>query len=502
MREKDRRKKVATAGARKRSKSRSFSPPRRTSPYPPKRSRSRSFSRSPSPKRKRPLAGPKRRRSFSRSPSRSPPPARRVGKSRSRSRNRSLSPTPPGKLRRSPRRAPPQYSPSPPPSRFSRKDKDEYFDSRGGGGRERDRDRYDERQARFQNKSSYSSREYESKYDAPSHGKYDNPPPKHDSHKYDSQRQPVRPYHGHMSHGTSHEPPVSSYNRDKPPAPMDSKRPYDFEPNIVPPGTENVISAVPSLLDINIQPLANTANIYPITTIGGGTHDVRAQEMSTDLEKARRERDSISDSGPAAATTERKKSSTEEDRDKDQDGEKDRRRKSPVGKKHKKEKKKHKKKSREEKKGKKPKKPKDEKAADEEKSSDDEPETELFHEAGKPIPTVMEEGKIPTLVGGGSGAIAPGAMISLMDINVSLTSDNILTAAMQTAPCDSTVKSPDRVHELDANGVNKEESHMTGEKTGQVTTEPLKRRDSVSTATAQMTEHDVLGVPETKTSGL
>lgn len=92
MREKDRRKKMnQSGGARKRSKSRSFSPvlrspPRRLSPFPPKRSRSRSpfsRSRSPSPKRKRPPPpAPKRRRSYSRSPSRSPRPLRRGGKSR------------------------------------------------------------------------------------------------------------------------------------------------------------------------------------------------------------------------------------------------------------------------------------------------------------------------------------------------------------------------------------------------------------------------------------
>ncbi|ODM96842.1 hypothetical protein Ocin01_09831, partial [Orchesella cincta] len=350
----------------------------------------------------------------------------------------------------------PPFSPSPPPSRFgSRKDKDEYFENRG-------RDRYDERPPpRFQNKP-YNAREYEGKYDAPS-SKYENPmASKHDtqgSHKYEPQRQPTRPYHGHnMGHGMPHDAP-SSY-RDKPP--VETKRPYEYESNIVPPGTENVIQTVPSLLDINVQPHQNNPNVYPISTIG--THSVHthghegSSRETSELDKSRR---AVPETAPVVS----EKKKPDEDIVKEMDGDKERRKKSPLGKKHKKEKKKHKKKSKEEKKGKKTRKSKDDKTTEGDKSSDDEPETETSHEKASLTP--VEEGKL--------------LPIGVLDTSI----DSI---AKQTAPCDSTVKSPDRLHESEA--AVKEEANTAIDKTAQPLTQPVKRRGSLATV-SQVIGHEV-----------
>ncbi|CAG7818828.1 unnamed protein product [Allacma fusca] len=290
MREKDRRKKLQKQQQQplmgKRSRSRSYSPARRTPPSPfVKRSRSRSFSRSPSPKRKRP-APVRRRKSYSRTPSRSPPPPRRHIRSRSRSRNRSLTPSAPTSKRRSPRRAPP-FSPSPPPSRFpvSRKDKEDFYDRSS---------RYDGNQSagvRYYPPGASASgsnstkpylptpRDYSessSKYEPSGANKYlesqkydQIPPPiSGGPNKYESRGSSIRERDAYHHHTGSTPASSSTSFRDRGRDIRDRDRElhrqvqYDFDPGIIPPGTESHIqqsnlAAVPSLFELDIAPPSN-----------------------------------------------------------------------------------------------------------------------------------------------------------------------------------------------------------------------------------------------------
>lgn len=365
-----------------------------------------------------------------------------------------------GNLRRSPRRAPPQYSPSP-PSRLPRKEKDDYFEGRG-------RDRYDDRSSRYP-KPPYSSRDYD-KYDGPPSSKYDTPlPPKHDSqsHKSDSQRQPSRSYHSHSSHGPDHEHP--SFYRDKP---ADIKKPFqEFDPAVAPPGTD--ISSMPSLLDLNVpHPNAPNANVFTISTIGTGvTQDIRPPP--SDYDKNRREREQTDSKVSSVATTERKKSNADDDQD--QESDKDHKhKKSPTSKKHKKEKRKHKKKNKDEKKPKKRKSSKDERPADGEKSSDDDAETEETQPSARPIPVL--------------DANAASKTVSNQLIDTAPPDSSF--GSRQTVP-DSTVKSPDRGTEVDAQSNRFEGSNFQEKSHHQ--TEPSRRASQTSTSSQQGRD-----VPETK----
>lgn len=347
-------------------------------------------------------------------------------------------------MRRSPRRAPPQYSPSP-PSRFARKEKDEYFEGRG-------RDRYEDR-GRFP-KPPYGARDFE--------GKYDGQPTKFDAsmsqksdiqsiHKSDSQRQPIRSYHSNMPHGHEHDQPRDSqFYRDKLTA-SDIKKPgQDFDTNLLPPGTD-ANSCMPSLLDINLS--RPNSNIYPISTIGTGVTQEH-RPLASDYEKSRRDKDSHADSKSALAN-ERKKSSLDDENDSDH-----RHKKSPTGKKHKKDKRKHKKKSKDEKKTKKRKSSKDERPTDGDKSSEEEMDTETAQDSTKLVPAAVH---------------VKGAVIE-QPLGEGIVPDNAF-AARQTAPCDSTVKSPERAHDTEAPAVKVEPptSHAEREKSGSIET---RRRDS------------------------
>lgn len=302
--------------------------------------------------------------------------------------------------------------------------------------------RYEER-SRFAAKQ-FAGREYESKYDGPASNKYDSAlPSKHDilsTHKSEPPRQQIRSYHGHVDH-ESH----SSYYRDKQVS-VEGKKPFEnFDPNVAPPGTDNT-AGVPSLLDIKVSH-PNT-NIYPISTIGTGVsqeHRVIASDFES---KSRREKEHI-DIKPSAPV-ERKKSNTEEDQDSDKDH---RQKRSPAGKKHKKEKRKHKKKNKDDKKPKKRKSSKDERPAEGEKSSEDEHETETTD----PVKVVVADPPI-----GVSDALGTLPLI-----------DNGF-AARQTAPCDSTVKSPDRSHDVDTGPIKIE--HSDKHRSAEI----IKRRESQS----------------------
>ncbi|XP_021957294.1 E3 ubiquitin-protein ligase RBBP6 isoform X2 [Folsomia candida] len=476
MREKDRRKQQQQQmGLKKRSNSRS-PPPGHTPPL------RRASSRSPSPFiRKRSLSPPPLSSSYNtRTPPLLAPPLRRPPPQRSRSRSpRDREPPPrererlrsisPHSRRRSPRRAPP-YSPSPPStsSRFVKKDlikDDPYYDhhttssgsrlderdremrDRDGRGDHRDRDRDSRHSSRHLlpppssgSKHHSSSKEYEEsgyrgdRYVSPAGGgrHHEGHRDRYDYNKSSSSSRGHPSSHHHSHHSSHHRGPSPGpgMNRDKtsglenPPP----RRIYEYEPSVPPhaagqestallptPTTQQQQQVPPSLFDLNITP-PGVKPYVDNSTDRDVKKPVISEEASTKV---------VAEVGGVGLSSQEEKKEHK-------------RRKSSEEKKLKKEKKKHKKEKKEEKKKEKSKR---------KRSKDDPAEMIPLDVLG----ITVAESLLPPQ------ALAIGAT-GVLDVDKTV---------KLTAPCDSTVKSPDRPVSADGTGILKQEGgEMTGRDLG------------------------------------